>query len=133
MAMARASEASICGLLVSFSICMTIICTCSLFAPPVPVTALDLGCGVFGNFQAFFGASDNGRAASLSEFQRRVGVTCHEHLLDAHGHRAVGLDDLTNAAINDLQRSCNSPAPCECSPTPRKRSLGRYRAPRHNR
>ena len=42
MAMARASEASICGLLVNFSMCMTIICTCSLLAAPVPTTSAEL-------------------------------------------------------------------------------------------
>ena len=38
-AMARASEASICGFCVSLSRCMTIICTCCLSAPPVPAMA----------------------------------------------------------------------------------------------
>ncbi len=65
---------------------------------------LDLGGRVFGNFQAFFSAGHDGRAAGLpAASDAESALLRHEHLSDAHGHRTVGLDDFPYAAINDLQ------------------------------
>ncbi|MNF93438.1 hypothetical protein D3C84_761130 [compost metagenome] len=64
---------------------------------------LDLGRAVLGDLQVFLGASNDCRTPGLPQLQGRVGVARHENLFDAHGHRAVGLDDLAHAAINDLQ------------------------------
>ena len=64
---------------------------------------LDLARGVLGDLQTTLGAGHDGRAAGLTQLERRIGVACHEHLLDAHGDRPVLGDDVAHPAIDDLQ------------------------------
>jgi len=64
---------------------------------------LDLSRSVFGDLHALFGTRNDGGATGLAQLQGRVGVFSHEDLFNTHGHRAVGLDHFTHAAVNDLQ------------------------------